>query len=93
MKELTIYQESTQDQQSQTYKHLKTSDANIVKRRVHYMSRHKVEVTDDQNRFSFFHWIPKMHKDPSKQRIHVQQNFYPKLLLFETHTADTYESM
>jgi hypothetical protein len=68
MKELNISKESNQDKQSQTYKNLKTSDANIVKRHVKYMSQHNIEVTDDQKRLPFLYWIPKMHKNPSKQR-------------------------
>ena len=32
------------------------------------MSKHNIEVTDDQKRLPFLYWIPKMHKNPSKQR-------------------------
>ena len=65
MKELNISKESDQDKQSQTYKNLKTSDANIVKRHVKYMSQHNIEVTDDQKRLPSLYWIPQMHKNPS----------------------------
>ena len=68
MKELAMSKDSDQDKQSQTYKNLKTSNENIVKRHVAYMSQHNIGFTDDQKILPFLYWIPKMHKNPSKQR-------------------------
>ena len=68
LKELGISSDSDKKKQSQTYKKLKVSDLDIVKRHVNYMSRHDIKVTDDQKSLPFLYWIPKMHKNPSKQR-------------------------
>ena len=66
--ELNVAADVNGKKQSQTYNKLKISSSNVVKRHAKYMSKHNIEVSDDQKRLPFLYWIPKMHKFPSKQR-------------------------
>lgn len=54
---------------SKTYEFLgKVSETDIVKKHVKYMNRHSIELISSQESLPFLYWIPKMHKNPSKQR-------------------------
>ena len=51
-----------------TYRCLKSKRELIVKKHVKYMDFHKIALDDSQKCLQFLYWIPKMHKNPSKQR-------------------------
>ena len=70
MKELNIQNldKKKKTQLNRTYKYLKTNPSQIVKRHVKYMEKHNIKLDHSQLKLPFLYWIPKMHKNPSKQR-------------------------
>jgi hypothetical protein len=66
LKELNIIEPSISSKS--TYKHLKSKPERIVKAHSKYMEHHNIPLTDSQQCLPFLYWIPKMHKEPSKQR-------------------------
>lgn len=55
-------------QSKSTYKCLKSKPSIIVKRHAKYMKDHNISLDEDKLKLPFLYWIPKMHKNPSKQR-------------------------
>ena len=53
---------------AKTYRCLKSKPTTIVNRHALYMDKHNIGLDESQKRLPFLYWIPKMHKDPSKQR-------------------------
>ena len=53
---------------NKTYQGLKIKPSNVVKRHVKYMKKHNIKLDESQQELPFLYWIPKMHKNPSKQR-------------------------
>jgi len=54
---------------SKTYEFLgEMSETDIVKKHVKYMNQHGIELMSSQESLPFLYRIPKMHKNPSKQR-------------------------
>jgi len=72
-----------QSQSKSTYKCLKSKPSMIVNRHAKYMKEHDIGLDKPQLKLPFLYWIPKMHKNPSKQRyiaasILAVRNPYPK---------------
>ena len=44
------------------------SELDVVKKHIKYMDRHGITLISTQKSLPFLYWIPKMHKNPSKQR-------------------------
>jgi hypothetical protein len=55
-------------QSKSTNKCLKSKPSVIVNRHVKYMKKHNINLLESQLKLSFLYWIPKLHKNPSKQR-------------------------
>ena len=70
MKELNIQNldKKKKPQLNGTYKYLKMNPSQIVKGHVKYMEKHNTKLDKSQLKLPFLYWIPKMHKNPSKQR-------------------------
>ena len=70
LKELNLLPDSKkgQSQSKSTYKCLKSKPSMIVNRHANYMKEHGIGLDKSQLKLPFLYWIPKMHKNPSKQR-------------------------
>ena len=69
LKELGISKTKTKGGSNKTYQCLeKKSEMDIVKKHIKYMRRHDIVLIPSEESLPFLYWIPKMHKNPSKQR-------------------------
>ncbi len=71
MKELDLLKEPKKAKPlsaNKTYQRLKIKANDVVKRHVKYMKKHNISLDESQQKLPFLYWIPKMHKNPSKQR-------------------------
>ena len=69
LKELGISKTRGKGSPTKTYKLVKTKSENdIVKEHITHMNSHSINLIPSQKSLPFLYWIPKMHKNPSKQR-------------------------
>ena len=68
LKELDMLESDVQRNSAKTYRCLKSKPTTIVNRHALYMDKHNIGLDESQKRLPFLYWIPKMHKNPSKQR-------------------------
>ena len=63
-----MLESDVQRNSAKTYRCLKSKPTTIVNRHALYMDKHNIGLDESQKRLPFLYWIPKMHKNPSKQR-------------------------
>lgn len=69
LKELNVsMDDNTDESASSTYKRETKTVKNIVDKHISYMKKHNIPLTESQHFLPLLYWIPKMHKNPSKQR-------------------------
>ena len=52
-----------------TYRHIRNrTKQTVVNKHISYMKTHKIALDSSQESLPFLYWIPKMHKNPTKQR-------------------------
>ena len=69
LKELNVFDSTKRKDDSSTYIRIEKKSEDIVKDHLAYMKTHNIVLTEDQESLPSFYWIPKMHKNPSKQRF------------------------
>jgi hypothetical protein len=60
--------ENNENVNSSTYDRVEKNMKDVVKIHVVYMKKYKNPLNLDQKKLPFICWIPKMHKNPCKQR-------------------------
>ena len=68
LKELGISKSKEEKKANNTYVREQKKEEDIVKKHMKYMDRHNISLMSSQESLPFLYWIPKMHKNPSKQR-------------------------
>ncbi len=69
LKELNIADPSKKSNSQATYRHIKNrTKQTVVNKHISYMKAHKIALDSSQESLPFLYWIPKMHKNPTKQR-------------------------
>ena len=90
-KELVILEFGVQRKSSKTSRCLKSKPTTIVNRQALYMDKHNIDLDESQKPLPFLYWIPKMHRDPSKQRYIAASNSFSTTLcrkhIEQTHST------
>ena len=68
----------------------KKSELDIVKKHMKYMDRHNITLISSQKSLPFLYWIPKMHKNPSKQRYIAASHSCSTKPLFQWFRSSIY---
>ncbi len=69
LKEVSFSTDALPDRKDNTYITINDSIDNIINKQLNEVKNWNGSIADQHNKLPFLHWIPKLHKHPSKQRF------------------------